>query len=53
MDLDGLDNISGTADDEECDDGNNTNGDWCSDTCKNAFCGDGILSPISGEQCDL
>jgi cysteine-rich repeat protein len=38
---------------EECDDGNNTNGDGCSSTCKNEPippCGDGHLD--AGEQCD-
>jgi len=38
---------------EECDDGNTTEGDGCSPTCKNEPvppCGDGVLD--SGEQCD-
>jgi large repetitive protein len=39
---------------EECDDGNNVDGDGCSSTCKNemvsARCGDGHLDP--GEECD-
>ena len=29
--------------DEQCDDGNELPGDACSDGCKAAFCGDGIL----------
>lgn len=39
--------------DEECDDGNVTNGDGCSSDCSNEVapvCGDGILQ--SGEECD-
>ncbi len=36
---------------EECDDGNNDNGDGCSDSCSiEPYCGDGILDP--GEECD-
>jgi len=35
---------------EECDDGNNINGDGCQADCTLPICGDGILDP--GEQCD-
>src|SRR5262245_64750215 len=39
---------------EECDDGNNANGDGCSATCTKeppgGFCGDGIVQPP--EECD-
>ncbi|MBX3272894.1 MAG: DUF4215 domain-containing protein [Sandaracinaceae bacterium] len=36
---------------EECDDGNNRDGDGCSASCRvEVFCGDGILDP--GEECD-
>lgn len=36
---------------EQCDDGNNVDGDGCSSTCTvEAFCGDGTLDPT--EQCD-
>ncbi|ORY18719.1 hypothetical protein BCR34DRAFT_595948 [Clohesyomyces aquaticus] len=39
---------------EECDDGNNVDGDGCSTNCKleKPRCGDGILSPNNGEECD-
>ncbi|HSA58115.1 MAG TPA: DUF4215 domain-containing protein [bacterium] len=42
---DGVTNAS-----EECDDGNNNNGDACTNNCTNAVCGDGIVGP--GEECD-
>lgn len=35
---------------EECDDGNNIDGDGCQANCVNPYCGDGILDP--GEDCD-
>jgi cysteine-rich repeat protein len=35
---------------EQCDDGNNVNGDACTNTCKTAYCGDGIIGGL--EQCD-
>lgn len=36
---------------EQCDDGNNVDGDGCSSSCKlESLCGNGILDP--GEQCD-
>jgi uncharacterized repeat protein (TIGR01451 family) len=35
---------------EECDDGNNIDGDGCQGNCLLPFCGDGILDP--GEECD-
>ncbi len=34
----------------ECDDGNNTSGDGCSDVCRPEVCGNGIIDP--GEECD-
>ncbi len=38
---------------EGCDDGNLANGDGCSATCTvEPFCGDGIVQPALGEQCD-
>lgn len=37
---------------EQCDDGNTTSGDGCSDTCQDEFCGDGVTQPGIGEQCD-
>lgn len=37
--------------DEQCDDGNNVDGDGCSSTCTiEPMCGDGVLNP--GEACD-
>jgi cysteine-rich repeat protein len=42
---DGLDGVSGTFDDEECDDGNRRSGDGCSVFCKKEICGDGIVQP--------
>ncbi len=42
------DNVTNAA--EECDDGNNVNGDACTNNCTNAVCGDGITGP--GEECD-
>ncbi len=35
---------------EECDDGNTNNADSCTNSCKNARCGDGIVGP--SETCD-
>src|SRR5262245_11918518 len=35
---------------EQCDDGNNVNGDGCRNDCQRERCGDGILG--LGEQCD-
>ncbi|MFO0749362.1 MAG: right-handed parallel beta-helix repeat-containing protein [Myxococcota bacterium] len=37
---------------EECDDGNTTSGDGCSAVCTLETCGDGIVQPLLGEQCD-
>tara|TARA_Y100000310_G_C20693441_1_gene823871 strand:- start:1265 stop:3625 length:2361 start_codon:yes stop_codon:yes gene_type:complete len=40
-------------DNEQCDDGNNVDGDGCSSTCeKEPFCGDGIVQPELGEECE-
>jgi cysteine-rich repeat protein len=36
---------------EECDDGNNIDGDSCTNACKAARCGDGVVN-IALEQCD-
>jgi cysteine-rich repeat protein len=36
--------------DEQCDDGNDADGDGCSAVCKNEVCGDGVLD--AGETCD-
>jgi cysteine-rich repeat protein len=39
--------------DEECDDGNDIDGDGCSSECDvEPFCGDGIVQPELGEQCE-
>jgi len=35
---------------EQCDDGNNVNGDGCSATCRLEVCGNGVVD--AGEQCD-
>jgi len=35
---------------EQCDDGNNQNGDGCSSVCKHESCGDGIVN--GSEECD-
>src|SRR5688572_12248645 len=35
---------------EECDDGNNTNGDGCDSNCTTTRCGNNVVSP--GEECD-
>ena len=37
--------------DEECDDGNTTNADFCTNECTYQVCGDGIVG-IVGEECD-
>lgn len=37
---------------EECDDGNTVDTDTCTIACKNAVCGDGIVSPANAEECD-
>ncbi len=37
---------------EECDDGNNLDGDGCNCTCVVEGCGDGTLDPVNGEECD-
>ncbi|KAH7113930.1 hypothetical protein B0J13DRAFT_533708 [Dactylonectria estremocensis] len=48
------DGILAPANGEECDDGNNIDGDGCSANCTKestgAYCGDGIVRP--GEECD-
>ena len=61
-DLDGADNIWGTADDESCDDGNTLDGDGCGASCIFETCGDGftdldwsdndVLTIVDNEQCD-
>jgi len=37
---------------EECDDGNNVDGDSCSAVCVVEFCGDGTVNDAPNEQCD-
>jgi cysteine-rich repeat protein len=37
---------------EECDDGNSTNGDGCNASCIIEFCGDDIVQSGLGEECD-
>ena len=37
---------------EQCDDGNQVNGDGCNSLCTVEFCGDGIVHAGLGEQCD-
>jgi cysteine-rich repeat protein len=37
--------IDGDLDEEQCDDGNNKDGDGCSAICVVEECGDGILDP--------
>ncbi len=41
---DGVDGIWGTADDEQCDDGNTRQSDSCTTSCKLPVCGDGIIT---------
>jgi cysteine-rich repeat protein len=43
---------SQTESGEQCDDGNTNNGDGCSSTCQNEFCGDGNTQGGLSEQCD-
>lgn len=37
---------------EQCDDGNTTDSDQCTNACMTNFCGDGIMQAARGEQCD-
>jgi cysteine-rich repeat protein len=37
---------------ELCDDGNHTNGDGCDNNCTPTGCGNGVVTPNTGEQCD-
>ena len=37
---------------ELCDDGNRTNGDGCDNNCTPTGCGNGVVTPNTGEQCD-
>ena len=37
---------------EQCDDGDRQSGDGCSASCTLEFCGDGVLQPALGEQCE-
>ncbi len=41
LDINGLDDLVLTEDDEQCDDSNTAAGDGCSSTCTVEFCGDG------------
>ena len=46
---------NGEVDDEwgeECDDGNDTDDDECSNECISATCGDGTVQSSNGEECD-
>lgn len=38
---------------EECDDGNLVAGDGCDGTCQSEFCGNLLLEPALGEDCDV
>jgi cysteine-rich repeat protein len=38
---------------EDCDDGNLEDGDGCTASCKIERCGDGIVQPARGEECEL
>jgi len=38
--------------DEQCDDGNTSNEDLCTNTCRAAVCGDGFVQQVTGEECD-
>lgn len=38
---------------EQCDDGNAADGDGCSSSCRREYCGDGIVSPALGEECEM
>lgn len=37
---------------EQCEDGNTISGDGCSEICIEEYCGNGIIEPEHGEQCD-
>ncbi len=37
---------------EQCDDGNNTSGDGCTEFCQREKCGDGVVQPNLMEECD-
>ncbi len=37
---------------EECDDGNNDDGDGCTAQCLDEFCGDGVVNDAPNEECD-
>ena len=37
---------------EQCDDANRKPGDGCNSSCKKETCGDGIVTPSLGEECD-
>src|SRR3989338_3960478 len=43
--------IAGDIDDEQCDDGNRNDNDACTNICRTAFCGDGVVR-AGTEQCD-
>jgi uncharacterized repeat protein (TIGR03806 family) len=44
----------GTLDpEEECDDGNNVDGDGCTATCFDEYCGDGVVNDGGAEDCEL
>ena len=37
---------------EDCDDGNNVDGDGCQANCALPACGDNVVDPAEGEECD-
>ena len=44
--------LEGGGPGEECDDGNQEDGDGCSSECKIEFCGDEVIQPGLAEDCD-
>ncbi|MDP2670666.1 MAG: DUF4215 domain-containing protein [bacterium] len=47
VDPDGIDDVLGNADDEECDDTNLNDRDACTNTCKRPVCGDDIITTFA------
>ena len=53
----GCDDIDGASNPlicggEQCDDGNNVDGDGCTNSCTTPVCGDGVVQTQLGEECD-
>jgi cysteine-rich repeat protein len=48
----GLFELSGGFGSEDCDDGNRNDQDVCTNTCRDAVCGDGVVYLEGGEECD-